>query len=686
MAPSHSRYLLFLLPLLLLGSLTIATPSPRSLDSDLTILMNNDLQGISPYIDSAVILLSRPSSYQDAVEGCKALGETLWSPETVGASIQSSLDYLVWEGKADENTQFWVASSTSSSSSSSSTSTSTRAISASGKVSVVQSGHSLAALCTQSAPLATAEETSASSEWHVSVHSNNDHLIGFRDRTSFRFYGIRYADQPERFNYSQPYFGSNSTVSATAFGNVCAQITETGSEDCLFLNIWTPYLPGPSSQYVKANLKPVMFWIHGGAFVSGAGSDSTFDGGSLASRGDVVVVTINYRLSTLGFLALDDGSTNGNYGIADQITALDWVMAHIADFGGDADRITIFGQSAGAGSVRALMASPEAQGKFAGAIPQSNLGGLYYGTTYSEYYTIQQEMDAAGSEILAETGCADVDCLRQLDAFTLLNLATTAEYVVQDGVYITSDHLPLTGPAAPYKLLMGTMYDDGAAFITFPDTTNEAVYLEDIDFAPPRADLFPIPTDSTSANQTLDLFNMTARYATDAEFRCVDEATVYAGLANGLWDQVYYYEMQRSYQLYDWPNYDVCQPPITAAFPYGDPSGPYFKCHSGDLYEVFGNIAFQGLPFRDEWDLPFEQMVVDTWASFARTLDPNPDTGFLRARGYSNTSEVLQARGLWMPAEKGNLTMRALEWPPYQDKFREESQCSGIGLPFTYYQ
>lgn len=77
-----------------------------------------------------------------------------------------------------------------------------------------------------------------------------------------------------------------------------------------------------------------MFWIHGGAFTSGTGADETFDGGSLASRGDVVVVTINYRLATLGFLALDDGVTNGNYGLADQITALDWVIEHIADFGG----------------------------------------------------------------------------------------------------------------------------------------------------------------------------------------------------------------------------------------------------------------------------------------------------------------------------------------------------------------
>lgn len=91
----------------------------------------------------------------------------------------------------------------------------------------------------------------------------------------------------------------------------------------------------------------------------------------MASRGDIVVVTINYRLATLGFLALPGTSITGNYGLADQITALDWVRDNIAAFGGDKDQITIGGQSAGAGSVRALLASPEAKGKFAAALPGS---------------------------------------------------------------------------------------------------------------------------------------------------------------------------------------------------------------------------------------------------------------------------------------------------------------------------
>jgi carboxylesterase type B len=97
----------------------------------------------------------------------------------------------------------------------------------------------------------------------------------------------------------------------------------------------------------------------------------------------MVMVASNYRLSTLGYLALKDGKTNGNFGLADQITALEWVRQNIHHFGGDPDRITIFGQSAGAGSVRAMIASPKAAGKFSSAIMLSNLGGINYGTSYS---------------------------------------------------------------------------------------------------------------------------------------------------------------------------------------------------------------------------------------------------------------------------------------------------------------
>jgi carboxylesterase type B len=157
---------------------------------------------------------------------------------------------------------------------------------------------------------------------------------------------------------------------------MCPPLGANGSEDCLFLNIFTPLLPDVGNNTAGPHLKPVMFYIHGGAFATGAGSISVYDGGNLASRGDVVVVTINYRLGPLGFLTLADNSTNGNYGLADQTVALNWVHKLISSFGGDPQRITIFGQSAGASSVKYMLGSPKAVGKFAAAMAFSNIGGI----------------------------------------------------------------------------------------------------------------------------------------------------------------------------------------------------------------------------------------------------------------------------------------------------------------------
>ena len=140
------------------------------------------------------------------------------------------------------------------------------------------------------------------------------------------------------------------------------------SEDCLFLNVWTPAPDGKR--------RPVMVWIHGGAFSIGSGSQPLYDGSVLARRGDVVVVTINYRLGPLGFIRLADVTNGkipatGNEGILDQVAALRWVRDNIAEFGGDPGNVTIFGESAGGMSVGTILAMPSARGLFHKAIPQS---------------------------------------------------------------------------------------------------------------------------------------------------------------------------------------------------------------------------------------------------------------------------------------------------------------------------
>lgn len=256
---------------------------------------------------------------------------------------------------------------------------------------------------------------------------------------------MRYAEQPKRFSYSQV-FNEPGNQSATSYGSECIQPGNTGSEDCLFLNIFTTYLP---DNVVASQLKPVMFYIHGGGFLSGSGSLSEYDGGNLASRGDVVVVTINYRLGAFGFLVLDDGSTNGNFGLADQIVALDWVIANIASFGGDPERITIFGQSAGAISVTALLGSPKAVGKFAAAMPMSNLGGFGSAANYDDYPSIDAGAILMGGPTLAATGCinatSQLGCLRAYPASELALYGTSAVYAIPQKARLFRTELIILG-------------------------------------------------------------------------------------------------------------------------------------------------------------------------------------------------------------------------------------------------
>jgi para-nitrobenzyl esterase len=204
-----------------------------------------------------------------------------------------------------------------------------------------------------------------------------------------RFNGIPFAKPPVgRLRWRmpeapEPWAGMRD---ASRFGNIAPQVESTAgavlggtpgtrSEDCLYLNIQTPACDGAR--------RAVMVWIHGGAFNTGAGSVGTYNGKYIVPRGDIVLVTINYRLGALGFLNLHD-ATNGKLpgtgaeGLADQIAALRWVKENIASFGGDPSNVTIFGESAGGMSVGALLASPGARGLFHKAIPQSGASDIGY--------------------------------------------------------------------------------------------------------------------------------------------------------------------------------------------------------------------------------------------------------------------------------------------------------------------
>ncbi|MES2622563.1 MAG: carboxylesterase/lipase family protein [Bacteroidota bacterium] len=196
--------------------------------------------------------------------------------------------------------------------------------------------------------------------------------------------GIRFAKAPVgnlRFRAPETPDAWVGVQDALEFGSSAPQTEsslsgdEPQSEDCLFLNIWSPAADDKK--------RPVMFWIHGGGFEIGTGSSSLYNGANLANNGDVVVVTTNYRLGTLGFLYFDNtkdlkGEFENNLGIRDQIAALNWVKENIAAFGGDPERVTIFGESAGGTSVQTLLATPSAKGLFKGVIAESGPAAILW--------------------------------------------------------------------------------------------------------------------------------------------------------------------------------------------------------------------------------------------------------------------------------------------------------------------
>jgi carboxylesterase type B len=272
----------------------------------------------------------------------------------------------------------------------------------------------------------------------VTQQVENTQFTGYRDAHIWKFKGIRYAAKPERFQYSNLFIEAGN-VSAIASGAPCVQpigeVSSGTSEDCLFMNIWTPYLPPTTagSTNITSQLKPVMLYLYGGAFLSGSANNSNAEGTNLASRGDVVVITPNYRVGNLGFLAFNDGVHNGNYALSDMVTALEWVQRYAKYFGGDASRVTLFGESAGALGVHILLGSPKAQGLFHRAIMQSDPTGYANGTDFrwTQYPSIGDSFKDSTTKVLQEAGCLNatdqIACLGKLSGFDLVNLATNVK-------------------------------------------------------------------------------------------------------------------------------------------------------------------------------------------------------------------------------------------------------------------
>ncbi|CAH1788502.1 unnamed protein product, partial [Owenia fusiformis] len=291
-------------------------------------------------------------------------------------------------------------------------------------------------------------------------------------RPAYNFLGIPYAAPPigdNRFRVTQPFQMWTGERDATEYGSSCPQLNSFDyDEDCLFLNIWTPTLDPTAN-------KAVMLYIHGGSMRSGSGMRN---GTGFAVLQDVIKVAINYRLGVLGFWTTGDAQAPGNYGFLDQQFAIQWVRQHIAAFGGDPNRITIYGASAGGVSVSAQVLSPMNAGLVTRAISQS--GVAIAANRVNPYF-----IETPKSDLIAlSVGCVDTDpglvvaCMRLLDMETILrHEAGVWPEPVIDGTFMPDYPINLYNQGRFNKIpyILGFNRDEGWTFSGWTPPTRENI-------------------------------------------------------------------------------------------------------------------------------------------------------------------------------------------------------------------
>ena len=449
---------------------------------------------------------------------------------------------------------------------------------------------------------------------------SEDHLL---------FAGIPYAAPPVgplRWKPPQPSPQWDGIRDASEYGPRCVQDTTNDpdfgrsvSEDCLTLNVWVPKPPAAESL-------PVMVWIHGGGFANGSGD--IYDARWLVGRGDVVVVTLNYRLGALGFLAHPALATDGdvgNYGLADQQAALRWVRDNIADFGGDPDKVTIAGESAGAMSVCDHFVAPGSAGLFRAAIIQSGP---------CQAQADRHTAERVSVDYAAAVGCADprtaADCLRALPPdkvgpppvyYRLADNGLTGPVTGTPSLPVDPMTAIREGKAARVPVLIGTNHDE---FTLFAATQ----YLRQgrmPDYPNVLADAFGADSDRIAQQYPVDRYqNAALAYATavtDGIFAC-PASEMALGLSRGA--QVYGYEFNDR----DAPAPDLLR---TVPFPVG-------ASHSLELRYLFD---VGGAPALDAAQEKLSEQMIDYWSGFVATGAPHADAA-------PQWPAVTRERGPWM--------------------------------------
>jgi para-nitrobenzyl esterase len=428
--------------------------------------------------------------------------------------------------------------------------------------------------------------------------------------------GIPYAQPPMgalRWQAPQPPQPWAGIRTATAFGHICPQpemqsIALSGrnagvqGEDCLSLNVWSPGTEGAR--------RPVMVWIHGGSFLTGSGSTPWYDGTAFARHGDMVVVTINYRVGALGFLYFgelvrgDSVCYVANYGLLDQIAALQWVQRNIAAFGGDPNNVTVFGESAGAMSVGTLMAMPAARGLFHRAIMQS---GSSHTALKAEQAAKRTRifLDALGLASNALAQLAEIPVERLLAAQAQLVAATAglAFSPVIDGVTLLDRPVNAiaSGSAAGIATLIGTNRDEMRLF-TISDAAQATPNLAQLQRAFGDKAEQVMQTYMAHAARADSVLSAWNDFLTDRTFRipAIRLAEAQADQKTPTW-------MYR----FDWPT------PIL--------NGALGACHALEIPFVFDNLDKPGVKMflGDAPPQVLANAMHAAWIAFAQHGDPN---------------------------------------------------------------
>jgi para-nitrobenzyl esterase len=487
-------------------------------------------------------------------------------------------------------------------------------------------------------------------------------IQGIYENRQYVFKGVPYAAPPVgnlRWRAPHPVGPWKGVRSAMEFGTIAPQnqlpgaemmanlaITDPQDEDCLFLNIWTPG--------IDEARRPVMVWIHGGAFIIGSGSQAMYLGNTLVSRGDVVLVTLNYRLGALGFMNLREITggripATGCEGLLDQIAALEWIRDNIENFGGDPENITVFGESAGGMSIGCLMGMPAAQGRFHRGILESGAANtvcsLEEGTSAAAQY-----LDVLGLDP------DDTDALRSLTVKQLLsaqqklgdlmrekeNRITPFQPVV-DGAALPE--IPIEaikkGSASGIGTLAGTNLDEFKLFNVMDPgfrNMNETLMVERLkDLIPPQhvsSVIAAYRAGKEKRGQSTEAADILTAIETDLMFRIPTLNLIEAQCKN---------EQAAYNYLFTWRS------PVLG--------GALGSCHALEIGFVFGNYDRNFCGTGPDADVLSEK-IQDAWISFARSGNPS-----------------CRSIGTWEPYGDSRTTMMLdkvcrLEHAPYEEERR----------------